>query len=219
MGILADWQIEKELGHRITPFSKQENRPGIISYGVTSYGYDARIGYKFRIFANVHCGTIDPKNFDPRCYSEVDMTNSVRNYILIPPNTLALGETVEEFDIPRDMLCVVVGKSTYARCGLIVNVTPGEPEWKGKWTVEISNTTPHPARVYCGEGIMQCLFFRSDGHREIDHTVLKNFMDKVSQYPVELVPSFSATAFDLIRMGEKEGTTCKTSYLDKKGKY
>jgi dCTP deaminase len=129
----------------------------VISYGYSSYGYDVRVDRHFKVFHNAHAGIVDPKNFDPKCFVDVEA-----DAVLIPPNSFALAKTVEEFDIPRDCLCLCVGKSTYARCGIIVNVTPLEPEWKGKITIEISNTTPLPARVYTGEGIAQILFLRAD---------------------------------------------------------
>jgi dCTP deaminase len=155
VGVLPDWQIERDI--KIEPFAPQQKRPGVISYGVTSYGYDARVGRKFKVFTNAHCAIVDPKNFDQKSFVDIEA-----DYCLIPPNSFALAETVEYFEIPRDILCVCVGKSTYARIGIIVNVTPLEPEWRGKVTIEISNTTPLPAKVYAGEGIAQILFFRAD---------------------------------------------------------
>ena len=144
--------------HRmIEPFSDKQVRDGVISYGVSSYGYDVRIADEFKIFTNINSTVIDPKKFDPRSF--VDVKGDV---CIIPPNSFALARTVEYFRIPRNVLTVCVGKSTYARCGLIVNVTPFEPEWEGFVTLEISNTTPLPARVYANEGIAQVLFFQSD---------------------------------------------------------
>lgn len=156
--LLADSQIPNEV--LITPFAPAQVRDGVISYGVTSYGYDARIGNLFKVFTNTFGAIIDPKNFNPAAF----ITREVKDgdAVVIPPNSFVLGETVEEFVIPRSVLAVCLGKSTYARCGLIVNVTPLEPEWRGKVTVEISNTTPLPAKVYAGEGIMQILFFRGE---------------------------------------------------------
>jgi dCTP deaminase len=155
MGVLADWQIERDI--KIEPFAPQQKRHGVISYGATSYGYDVRLGRKFKVFTNARCAIVDPKNFDPQSFIDIEA-----DYCLIPPNSFALAETVEFLEIPRDILCVCVGKSTYARIGIIVNVTPLEPEWRGKVTIEISNTTPLPAKVYAGEGIAQILFFRAD---------------------------------------------------------
>lgn len=155
MSILPDHRIEREV--LISPFEPNASRPGVISYGVTSYGYDARVGRKFKVFTNARCAVVDPKNFDPNSFVDIE-----GDHCLIPPNSFALAETVETFRIPRDVLAVCVGKSTYARCGIIVNVTPLEPEWHGKVTVEISNTTPLPAKIYAGEGIMQILFLRAD---------------------------------------------------------
>jgi dCTP deaminase len=155
MGILPDWLIERDV--KIEPFAPQQHRPGVISYGVTSYGYDVRVDKHFKVFTNVWGSTVDPKNFDPKSFVDV-----VGDYCIIPPNSFALAETVEYLEIPRDILVVCVGKSTYARCGIIVNVTPLEPEWRGRVTIEISNTTPLPAKIYAGEGIAQMLFFRGE---------------------------------------------------------
>lgn len=156
MGILPDWMIERDV--KIEPFAPQQHRPGVISYGVTSYGYDVRVDRRFKVFTNVYGSTVDPKNFDPKSFVDIE-----GDFCIIPPNSFALAETIEYFDIPRDMLVVCLGKSTYARCGIIVNVTPLEPEWRGRVTIEISNTTPLPAKIYAGEGIAQMLFFRGEG--------------------------------------------------------
>jgi dCTP deaminase len=154
MGVLPDWMIEQ--GVKIDPFAAQQHRPGVISYGVTSYGYDARVARNFKVFTNVWGSTVDPKNFDPKSFVDVEADCCV-----IPPNSFALAETVEYFEIPRDILAICVGKSSYARCGIIVNVTPLEPEWRGKVTIEISNTTPLPAKIYAGEGIAQIVFLKA----------------------------------------------------------
>jgi len=156
MGLLPDWMIERDV--KIEPFAPQQHRPGIISYGVTSYGYDVRVGRSFKVFTNVYGSTVDPKKFDPKSFVDIEADECV-----IPPNSFALAETVEYFDVPRDMLVICLGKSTYARCGIIVNVTPLEPEWRGRVTIEISNTTPLPAKIYANEGIAQMLFFRAEG--------------------------------------------------------
>lgn len=155
MGVLPDWQIRRDV--RIEPFAGEAMRPGTISYGVSSYGYDVRVGRRFKVFTNVRCAIVDPKNFDPASFVDVE-----GDFCLIPPNSFALGETVEHLTIPRDVIAICVGKSTYARCGIIVNVTPLEPEWRGKVTIEISNTTPLPAKIYAGEGIAQILFLRAE---------------------------------------------------------
>ena len=155
MGILADTQIHKEIV--IRPFADGERRPGSISYGVSSYGYDVRVGRTFKVFTNVYGAIVDPKNFTPAAFVDIE-----GDHCIIPPNSFALAETVEYFEIPRDILAVCMGKSTYARCGIIVNVTPLEPEWRGKITIEISNTTPLPAKVYANEGIAQILFLRAE---------------------------------------------------------
>jgi len=141
----------------INPFSEKQVRQGVVSYGLSSYGYDLRVADEFKIFTNVNCTVVDPKQFDERSFVTVRADSC-----LVPPNSFALARSVEYFKIPRDVLTICVGKSTYARCGIIVNVTPFEPEWEGFVTLEISNTTPLPARVYANEGLCQILFFQSD---------------------------------------------------------
>jgi len=155
----------------IEPFEDRQVRQGVISYGLSSYGYDIRVANEFKVFTNINNTVVDPKNFDDRSF--VDMRTDI---CIIPPNSFALAKTVEYFRIPRDVLTVCVGKSTYARCGLIVNVTPFEPEWEGFVTLEISNTTPLPARVYANEGIAQVLFFQSDEVCEV------SYADKKGKY-------------------------------------
>ncbi len=159
MGIKSDrWIRRMALERRmIEPFADRQVREGVISYGLSSYGYDVRIADEFKIFTNINSTIVDPKEFDPRSF--VDFKGDV---CIIPPNSFALARTVEYFRIPRDVLTICVGKSTYARCGIIVNVTPFEPEWEGIVTLEVSNTTPLPARIYAGEGIAQVLFFEGD---------------------------------------------------------
>ncbi len=159
MGVKPDsWirQMAQEKG-MIEPFVDGQVREDVISYGLSSYGYDIRVSNEFKIFTNVHSAIVDPKNFDPDSF--VDYSGDI---CVIPPNSFVLAQTVEYFRIPRDVITVCVGKSTYARCGLIVNVTPFEPEWEGYVTLEISNTTPLPARIYANEGIAQVLFFHAD---------------------------------------------------------
>ena len=141
----------------IQPFEPEQVKDGCISYGLSSYGYDIRVAAEFKIFTNVHNVIVDPKNFDDRSFVDVNDTECI-----IPPNSFALARTEEHFRIPRDVLVLCVGKSTYARCGIIVNVTPLEPTWSGYLTLEISNTTPLPAKIYGGEGIAQLLFFEGD---------------------------------------------------------
>jgi len=159
MSIRPDrWIREMCRKHRmIETFEEGQIREGVISYGVSSYGYDIRIADEFKIFTNVNSTIVDPKNIDAG--SMVDFKGPVA---IIPPNSFALGRTIEYFRVPRSVLTICVGKSTYARCGIITNVTPFEPEWEGHVTLEISNTTPLPARVYANEGIAQVLFFESD---------------------------------------------------------
>ncbi|MEO0482333.1 MAG: dCTP deaminase [Planctomycetota bacterium] len=164
MGILADTQIRELVN--IEPFADNEKRPGRISYGVSSYGYDIRVGSRFKIFTPTPrtggVTVVDPKAFSDDLFVEIDTDDIDSDSVIIPPNSFALCETVETIEVPRDVLVVCLGKSTYARCGIIVNVTPLEPEWRGKVTLEISNTTPLPARIYANEGIAQLLFFRGE---------------------------------------------------------
>jgi dCTP deaminase len=161
--------------HRmIEPFVESQTRTGVVSYGVSSYGYDVRVGDEFKVFTNVFNTVVDPKNFDPKSF--VDIKADV---CIIPPNSFALASTIEYFRIPRDILTVCLGKSTYARCGIIVNVTPFEPEWEGHVTIEISNTTPLPAKIYANEGIAQVLFFQGDEPCEI------SYKDKKGKYQAQ----------------------------------
>ena len=173
MAIKADRWIKKmALEHgMIEPFEDRQVREGVVSYGLSSYGYDIRVADEFKVFTNINSTVVDPKNFDARSFVDVQA-----DVCIIPPNSFALAKTVEYFRIPRDVLTVCVGKSTYARCGLIVNVTPFEPEWEGYVTLEISNTTPLPAKVYANEGIAQVLFFQSDESCEV------SYADKAGKY-------------------------------------
>jgi dCTP deaminase len=159
MGVKADSWIRRMAQEKgmIEPFIDGQVRDGVISYGLSSYGYDIRVSDEFKIFTNVHSAIVDPKHFNPNSF--VDFKGDV---CVIPPNSFVLAQTVEYFRIPRDVITICLGKSTYARCGLIVNVTPFEPEWEGFVTLEISNTTPLPARIYANEGIAQVLFFHAD---------------------------------------------------------
>lgn len=161
MAIKSDrWIKQMALEHgMVEPFVEAQVRQGVISYGLSSYGYDIRVADEFKIFTSAtgELTVVDPKHFDPKGFK--DFKGDV---CIIPPNSFALAKTVEYFRIPRDVLTICVGKSTYARCGIIVNVTPFEPEWEGYVTLEISNTTPLPARIYANEGIAQVLFFQSD---------------------------------------------------------
>jgi dCTP deaminase len=171
--IKADrWIRKMALEHgMIEPFEDRQVRDGVISYGLSSYGYDIRVADEFKVFTNINSTVVDPKRFDARSF--VDIAADV---CIIPPNSFALAKTVEYFRIPRDVLTVCVGKSTYARCGLIVNVTPFEPEWEGFVTLEISNTTPLPAKIYANEGIAQVLFLQSDEECE------RSYADKKGKY-------------------------------------
>jgi dCTP deaminase len=158
----------------IDPFVDEQVRVGVISFGVSSYGYDVRVGDEFKVFTNVYNTVVDPKNFDSKSF--VDIKADV---CIIPPNSFALASTIEYFRIPRDVLTVCLGKSTYARCGIIVNVTPFEPEWEGHVTIEISNTTPLPAKIYANEGIAQVLFFQADEECE------RSYKDKKGKYQAQ----------------------------------
>jgi len=160
--------LEEEM---IAPFVESQVRDNVISYGVSSYGYDVRIADEYKIFTNLNSTIVDPKQFDPRSF--VDFKGDV---CIVPPNSFALGRTIEYFKIPRKTIAICVGKSTYARCGIITNVTPLEPGWEGYITLEVSNTTPLPAKIYSGEGIAQILFFESD------EECLVSYADKKGKY-------------------------------------
>jgi dCTP deaminase len=166
MGIMPDSWIRDMAQNKgmIEPFVEAQKREGVISYGVSSYGYDARVSEEFKIFTNVDSAIVDPKAFDQKGF--VDRPGAV---CVIPPNSFALARTVEYFRIPRDILVVCLGKSTYARCGIIVNVTPLEPEWEGHVTLEFSNTTPLPAKIYANEGACQFLFLRGNEPCQISY--------------------------------------------------
>jgi dCTP deaminase len=173
MGLKPDHWIRKMVRDEgmIEPFADNQVHDGVISYGVSSYGYDIRVADEFKIFTNVYSAIVDPKDF--KSESMVDFKGDV---CVIPPNSFALARTVEYFRIPRSVLTICVGKSTYARCGIIVNVTPFEPQWEGFVTLEISNTTPLPARIYANEGIAQVLFFQADEECET------SYADKKGKY-------------------------------------
>jgi len=173
MSIKSDRWIQRMAREQrmIEPFSDRQIREGVISYGVSSYGYDVRIARDFKIFTNINSTIVDPKNFDSRSF--VDFEGDV---CVIPPNSFALARTVEYFRIPRNVIVIALGKSTYARCGIILNVTPLEPEWEGIVTLEVSNTTPLPAKIYANEGIAQMLFFESDEECEV------SYADKKGKY-------------------------------------
>ena len=166
MTIQSDrWITQMAREHRmIEPFEGRQVRHGVISYGVSSYGYDMRVAREFRIFTNVLNSIVDPKAFDPKSFVEFE-----GDVCIVPPNSFALARSVEYFRIPRDVVTITVGKSTYARCGIITNVTPFEPEWEGFVTLEISNTTPLPAKIYANEGIAQVLFFRGQEEPEVSY--------------------------------------------------
>ena len=166
------WITQMAREHRmIEPFESSQVRSGVISYGVSAYGYDMRVAREFKIFTNVLSSVVDPKNFDPRSFVPFE-----GDVCIVPPNSFALAMSVEYFRIPRKVMTICVGKSTYARCGIITNVTPFEPEWEGYVTLEISNTTPLPAKIYANEGIAQVLFF------EGDEEPLVSYKDKKGKY-------------------------------------
>lgn len=173
MGLKSDTWIRNMAIHykMIEPFEEKRIQKGVISFGISSYGYDLRVGEKFKIFTNVYSTVVDPKNFDKNSFFDFEGKECI-----IPPNSFALAESVEHFLIPRTVLALCVGKSTYARCGIIVNVTPFEPEWEGVVTLEISNTAPLPAKIYANEGIAQILFFEADKECEV------SYADKKGKY-------------------------------------
>ena len=166
MSVLSDKQIHRLATEHemITPYEPKLKRDGVISSGTSSYGYDARLDRQFKVFTNIHSTHIDPKNFDEKSFLFLEA-----DVCIIPPNSFALGRTVEYFKIPRNVITICLGKSTYARCGIIVNVTPLEPEWEGHVTLEFSNTTNLPAKIYAGEGVAQMLFFESDEVCEVSY--------------------------------------------------
>jgi len=180
MPVLCDTQIRELVG--IEPFEDNVKRPGRISYGVSSYGYDVRVGCLFKVFTNVSPSggggqaIVDPKAFSDDSFVNIDTRATGRDHVIIPPNSFALAETVEHLVIPRDVLAVCLGKSTYARCGIIVNVTPLEPEWRGRVTLEISNTTPLPAKIYANEGIAQIVFLKAE------RVCAVSYADKAGKY-------------------------------------
>jgi dCTP deaminase len=166
----------KEMAEKgmISPFSESQVREGVISYGVSSYGYDMRISDEFKIFTDIHTTIVDPKKFDPHNF--VDFKG---NICTVPPNSFALATSIEYFKLPRDIIVICLGKSTYARCGIVVNVTPLEPEWEGHVTIEISNTSPLPARIYAKEGIAQLIFLGAD------EICARSYKDKTGKYQAQ----------------------------------
>lgn len=166
----------REMAERgmISPFNKDQVRAGVISYGISSYGYDMRVADEFKIFSTVNNSVVDPKNLDAKSF--IDFKGDI---CIVPPNSYVLGRSVEYFRIPREVLVVCLGKSTYARCGIIVNVTPLEPEWEGHVTIEISNTSPLPAKIYSNEGIAQLIFIQGAEICE------KSYADKSGKYQAQ----------------------------------
>jgi dCTP deaminase len=178
MSIKSDRWIRRMASERgmIEPFADAQVRAGVISYGVSSYGYDMRVAPEFKIFTNALSAVVDPKRFDPKSFVPFE-----GDVCIVPPNSFALARSVEYFRIPRNVLTICVGKSTYARCGIINNVTPFEPEWEGYVTLEISNTTPLPAKIYANEGIAQVLFFTADEGDECE----TSYADKKGKYQAQ----------------------------------
>jgi dCTP deaminase len=172
MSIKADsWiRLMAQQNGMIEPFVERQvksvdsQKPNIVSYGLSSYGYDIRVADEFKVFTNVYNSIVDPKNFQDDSFVKIN-----GNVCIVPPNSFALARSVEYFKIPRNILTICLGKSTYARCGIIVNVTPFEPEWEGYVTIEISNTTPLPAKIYANEGIAQVIFFQADNECEVSY--------------------------------------------------
>jgi dCTP deaminase len=177
MAIKADrWIRQMALDHgMIEPFEDRQVRTGVVSYGLSSYGYDIRVADEYKVFTNLFNTVVDPKNFDPKSFVDIKGDTCI-----VPPNSFALARTIEYFRIPRDVLTVCLGKSTFARCGIIVNVTPFEPEWEGHATLEISNTTTLPARIYANEGIAQLIFF------EADEACAVSYKDKKGKYQAQI---------------------------------
>jgi dCTP deaminase len=184
MAIRSDRWIRRmsEEHGMIEPFEPTQVREGVISYGLSSFGYDIRVADEYKVFTDVFSVVVDPKHFDDRSF--VVMKG---DHCIIPPRSFALARTLEYFRIPNDVLVVCVGKSTYARCGIIVNVTPLEPEWRGYLTLEISNTTPLPAKIYSNEGLAQLLFFQGDEVPEMTYAMKKGkYQDQVGVTPPRL---------------------------------
>jgi dCTP deaminase len=261
MGILPDWMVKRDV--KIEPFDEGQSKSGKLSSGLGSYGYDARVGYKFKVFSPVNATEVDPKAFDPKALVGIDLTPEdhdwemttkgssalmVRpqftcrkckvwthhpedkkhckkpDFIRIPPNSFCLAETMEHFEIPRDCLAIVLGKSTYARCGLITPMTPLEPGWRGRVTVEISNTTPLPAKVYAGEGIVQVVFIRSDGVSEsalwsLVQTIAMSCGAASEIMIQDLYRQIQRPVGSLVDVRFGPRGTCDRSYADKKGRY
>ncbi|RDU73400.1 dCTP deaminase [Helicobacter aurati] len=176
MGLKSDtWIKQQSLENAmITPFVETQINRGVISYGLSSYGYDIRVGCEFMIFTNIGATIVDPKDFHEK--NVVEVKTNKEGFCIVPPNSFALARTIEYFRIPKNVLAICLGKSTYARCGIIVNVTPFEPEFEGFITIEISNTTPLPAKIYANEGIAQVLFFTGD------ETCMQSYRDKGGKY-------------------------------------
>ncbi len=262
MGILPDWAIERDV--KVEPFKRQQSPPGLISWGLGSYGLDLRLGYRLKLFTPTHCTEVDPKNFDERAFIDVDLTPKIHDwkevkqsmrddvkdyqcsnclqvapggqepaielcpgveqpeeFVRIPPNSFALGEALEWIEIPRDCVGLCLAKSTYARVGIVTNATVIEPSWSGILTLEISNTSPLPARVYPGEGIVQIVLFRTDGYRESLKLALEHLVTKLASEPgmPEEISTPAYHALDILSLGHGKTGQCKVSYAERKGRY
>jgi dCTP deaminase len=187
MTMLSDWEILKRVEKEgmIRPFtdhqvSVSEDGHRVVSYGLSSYGYDCRLSHKFKVFTNIRSKMVDPKDFNESCFEEInaDPDKHEHEKVIIPPNSFALGVSLERFQIPRDIIVICLGKSTYARCGIIVSVTPLEPEWEGHITIEVSNTSPLPAIIYPLEGICQLIFLKNP----TDNVCTQSYKDKRGKY-------------------------------------
>lgn len=230
MGVLADWQIELE--KCVHPFSRTQSVEGRLTSGVSHYGYDVTCSPEFQIFTPVVAGgVIDPKNFNPKLLVSDPELTTLNGAVIIPPNSFALTQTVERLEIPRSVICTVLGKSTYARCGVICNVTPLEPEWRGRITIELSNTASLPVKIYPNEGIAQVLFHRADGPLQV---LLDDLVERLTDlYDEAMVAGALPDATRLPRRYEAEARKkaedevhrrvylklCQKSYADKKGRY
>jgi len=210
MGVLADWQIKAD--KIIEPFTDSQKVEGIITHGVSSYGYDLRASQEFEVFNHKsEVEFIDPKNFD------LKVLEKVKGNVIIPPNSFALTRSIEKLAVPRGVLAIVLGKSTYARCGIIVNATPLEPEWRGHVTLELSNTTPKPAVIYGGEGIAQVLFVRADGYLQVllNDMIDRLWKENIKNGLIEMPRSAVEKQLEDLILAQ----LCTRSYADKGGRY
>ena len=223
MGVLADWQIERE--QIVTPFVRltPAEAAGKITWGVSHYGIDVRCSEEFFVFSPAHAagGIIDPKNFNAKFLVNNPEQIKLDGCVIIPPNSFALTQTIERIKVPRSVMATVLGKSTYARCGIICNVTPLEPEWQGQITIELSNTAPLPAKIYPCEGIAQILFHRADGYTTV---VLDDIVERLTEIYKAAAENGHTSKNPRVQAEEEvadllRASTCRVSYADKKGRY